>query len=66
MQLRQRSLDALVIDVRRIAPAPDLTIETLSELRTGFVCRTGHPLLKTGKPISWSTYSGCGPIRSRP
>jgi DNA-binding transcriptional LysR family regulator len=51
MQLRQRTLDALVIDVRRIAPAPDLTIEHLSELRTGFVCRTGHPLLKTGKPV---------------
>jgi DNA-binding transcriptional LysR family regulator len=51
MQLRQRSLDALVIDVRRIAPAPDLAIESLSELRTGFVCRSGHPLLKTGKPM---------------
>jgi DNA-binding transcriptional LysR family regulator len=51
MQLRQRSLDALVIDVRRIAPAPDLNIESLAELRTGFVCRTGHPLLKTGKPM---------------
>jgi len=51
MQLRQRSLDALVIDVRRIAPAPDLSIENLTELRTGFVCRSGHPLLKTGKPM---------------
>jgi DNA-binding transcriptional LysR family regulator len=51
MQLRQRSLDALVIDVRRIAPAPDLNIENLTELRTGFVCRSGHPLLKSGKPM---------------
>lgn len=51
MQLRQRTLDALVIDVRRIAPAPDLTIEHLAELRTGFVCRSGHPLLKSGKPM---------------
>ena len=51
MQLRQRTLDALVIDIRRIAPAPDLAIEQLAELRAGFICRSGHPLLKTGKPV---------------
>lgn len=51
MQLRQRTLDALVIDIRRIAPAPDLAIEQLAELRAGFVCRSGHPLRKTGKPM---------------
>ena len=43
-QLRQRELDALVIDARRIAPAVDLVIEPLTELRGGFVCRAGHPL----------------------
>jgi DNA-binding transcriptional LysR family regulator len=43
-QLRARQLDALVIDVRRIAPAPDLRIEALGELRAGFICRTGHAL----------------------
>ncbi|MES2361552.1 MAG: LysR family transcriptional regulator [Pseudomonadota bacterium] len=53
MQLRQRTLDALVIDVRRIAPAPDLAIEYLTELRAGFVCRSGHPLLQTGEPASF-------------
>ena len=53
MQLRQRTLDALVIDVRRIAPAPDLTIEYLTELRAGFVCRGGHPLLQSGRPVSF-------------
>jgi DNA-binding transcriptional LysR family regulator len=47
MQLRQRALDALVIDVRRIAPAPDLAIESINELRAGFVCRSGHPLCVT-------------------
>ena len=51
MQLRQRTLDALVIDVRRIAPAPDLAIENLTELRTGFVCRSAHPLLQAGGPV---------------
>ena len=43
-QLRDRELDALVVDARRLAPAPDLVIEPLVELRGGFVCRAGHPL----------------------
>ncbi len=53
MQLRQRTLDALVIDVRRIAPAPDLAIENLTEMRAGFVCRSGHPLLLADSPVSF-------------
>jgi DNA-binding transcriptional LysR family regulator len=53
MQLRQRRLDALVIDVRRIAPAPDLAIENLTEMRAGFVCRSDHPLLQSGQPVSF-------------
>lgn len=53
MQLRQRTLDALVIDVRRVAPAADLCIENLSELRAGFVCRSGHPLLQAGGPVAF-------------
>lgn len=52
--LRQRQLDALVIDVRRIAPAPDLRIESLAELRTGFICRSGHPLA-TGKAVPFAS-----------
>lgn len=54
IQLRQRTLDALVVDVRRIAPAPDLSIEPLAELRAGFVCRSGHPLLHSGQPVSFA------------
>jgi DNA-binding transcriptional LysR family regulator len=46
MQLRARQLDALVVDARRVPPASDLTIEFLSELRAGFVCRRDHPLTK--------------------
>ncbi len=44
LQLRAGALDAMVIDVRRIEPAADLQVESLGELRAGFVCRTGHPL----------------------
>ena len=65
MQLRQRMLDALVIDVRRIAPAPDLTIENLTELRAGFVCRTGHPLLQSAGPVSFEAMARY-PLASTP
>jgi DNA-binding transcriptional LysR family regulator len=43
-QLRSRALEALVMDARRISPAPDLRIEPLGEMRTGFVARADHPL----------------------
>jgi len=49
MQLRSRELEALVVDARRIAPAPDLHIEALGELRTGFICRSDHPLTQRRK-----------------
>jgi DNA-binding transcriptional LysR family regulator len=44
-QLRERQLDALVVDVRRIDAAPDLKMAQMVEMRAGFVCRQGHPLL---------------------
>ncbi len=45
LQLRERQLDALVVDMRRVAMASDLTIEHMAEMRAGFLCRQGHPLL---------------------
>ena len=45
-QLRNRELDALVVDVRRVVPAPDLRIEPLPELHAGFFCRRDHPLTR--------------------
>lgn len=44
-QLRQRQLDALVIDMRSVVPAADLLIEEVAAMRGGFICRAGHPLL---------------------
>jgi DNA-binding transcriptional LysR family regulator len=44
--LGSRALDALVIEVRAIVPAPDLKVEVLAELRGAFMCRHGHPLLR--------------------
>ncbi|PTW93446.1 LysR family transcriptional regulator [Achromobacter mucicolens] len=42
--LRERRLDALVVDTRGIVPAADLRIESVSQMRAGFICRRGHPL----------------------
>jgi DNA-binding transcriptional LysR family regulator len=49
--LRSRALDALVLEVRAIAPAPDLKVEVLAELRGAFMCRRGHPLLRRRGPV---------------
>lgn len=48
LQLRARQLDALVVDARRVAPAPDLQIDPLGDQPAGFVCRADHPL--AGQP----------------
>lgn len=48
-QLRERSIDAMVIDLRSVIPAPDLLIEPVAELRGGFICRRGHPLVNKSK-----------------
>lgn len=45
IQLRERQFDALVVDLRRVDAAPDLNVEFMAEMRAGFVCRQGHPLL---------------------
>ncbi len=42
--LRDKALDALVVDSRAVLPADDLRIEQLPDLRAGFLCRAGHPL----------------------
>ncbi len=44
LQLRSRQLDAMVVDMRRVIPAADLNIESLVELKAGFVARAGHPM----------------------
>ncbi len=44
IQLRNRKLDALVVDARRVVAASDLNIDFAVELRAGFVVRNDHPL----------------------
>lgn len=43
--LRERQLDALVMDLRAVPHASgDLVVEKLCEMPTGLLCRPGHPL----------------------
>ena len=44
-QLRDRELDVLVVDIRRVVPAADLLIDTAYDVPAGMICRAGHPLL---------------------
>ncbi len=44
VQLRERALDAMVVDARRVNPSADLRIEPLGELRAGFIARADHRL----------------------
>lgn len=44
--LRERALDALVIDARSLRPAPDLKIDLLHDMRGAFLVRRGHPLAR--------------------
>lgn len=43
--LQARALDALVVDVRSLAPSAELCVDTLCEMRGAFLVRPGHPLL---------------------
>lgn len=42
--LRERLLDALIVDVRSLQPSADLKVEALQEMTGAFMCRPGHPL----------------------
>jgi len=44
--LRDRLLDALILDIRSLQPAADLRIEALKEMKGTFMCRPDHPLAK--------------------
>jgi DNA-binding transcriptional LysR family regulator len=45
-RLRARTLDALVVDLRSLEPAPDLQVDLARELRGAFMVRRGHPLAR--------------------
>ncbi len=51
--LRERTIDALVVDARSLAPAPDLRATETYEMRGAFLCRHGHPLLRKRSGVSF-------------
>jgi DNA-binding transcriptional LysR family regulator len=63
--LRERELDALVIDARSLSPSPDLRVATLSEMRGVFMCRRKHPLLRSRGGLRFSAVRRF-PIASTP
>ncbi len=44
--LRERTIDALVVDARSLAPAPDLRATETREMRGAILCRPDHPLAR--------------------
>lgn len=47
--LRERAVDALVIDLRSMRPSPDLQITQIEEMKGAFMCRPNHPLARLAK-----------------
>ena len=63
--LRERMLDALVVDARSLAPAPDLRTTSSYEMRGAFLCRRGHPLARKRGGVSFEQLRAY-PIASTP
>ncbi len=63
--LRERSLDALVVDARSLPPAGDLQVEPLAEMRAAFMVRPGHPLLAQPAPLRFAALQPY-PVASTP
>ena len=51
--LRERALDALVVDARSLRPSPDLQAACLHDMRGAFMVRKGHPLARRRGSLSF-------------
>lgn len=63
--LRERTLDALVVDVRSLRPAPDLELRLLCEMKGTLMARRGHPLTRRRRPLQFQDVAAY-PIASTP
>lgn len=63
--LRERAIDALVVDARSLPPAPDLRAAESYEMRGSFLCRGGHPLTRERSCVSFEQLRAY-PIASTP
>jgi DNA-binding transcriptional LysR family regulator len=64
-RLRERELDALVVDARSLLPAADLRVASLVEMRGAFMVREGHPLTRWKGPLRFDALRQY-PIASTP
>ena len=63
--LRERTIDALVVDARSLAPAADLVASDSYEMRGAILCRPGHPLLRQRRSVRFEQLQAF-PIASTP
>lgn len=63
--LRERQLDALVVDARSLPVSADLHVTDLVEMRGTFLCRSVHPLTRARGPIRFDAICRF-PIASTP
>lgn len=63
--LRSQRLDAVIVDIRSLRPAPDLSITHQVELSASFMCRKDHPLAAQPAPVSFDALRAY-PIASTP
>jgi DNA-binding transcriptional LysR family regulator len=63
--LRARRIDAAVVDIRSLRPAPDLQVSHQTEMSASFMCRAGHPLARMGRPLRFAELQ-VYPIASTP
>jgi DNA-binding transcriptional LysR family regulator len=63
--LRERQLDALVVDVRSLRPAPDLLTQQVHEMKGAFMVRRGHPLTRRRSALNFDALRGY-PMASTP
>jgi len=63
--LRERDVDALVVDARSLTPAPDLRATQTHEMRGAFLCRRGHPLARRRGGVTFEQVRAY-PIASTP
>jgi DNA-binding transcriptional LysR family regulator len=63
--LRDRSMDALVVDIRSLRPARDLRVDVVCEMRGAFLVRPGHALASRGAGLSFDELLAY-PIASTP
>ena len=64
-RLRERELDALVVDARSLSPSPELQVSHVVEMRGAFMVREGHPLSQLEGPLRFEALRRY-PIASTP